>query len=88
MDKPQAIASAPRDGRKVTVLWTDRDGQENETIAQYRSLEQLRLAGGDWDESDAGWWAYVDSDTQKRIEPHGWKAPGKDGEDQDGNPDE
>ncbi len=81
MDKPQAIASAPRDGRKVTVLWTDRDGQENETIAQYRSLEQLRLSGGDWDESDAGWWAYVDSDTQKRIEPHGWRAPGTDGDD-------
>ncbi len=55
------------------MLWTDRDGQENETIAQYRSLDRLKLAGGDWDESDAGWWAYVDSDTQKRIEPHGWK---------------
>lgn len=80
MGKPQTIASAPRDGRKITVLWTDRDGQENETIAQYRSLEQLRLAGGEWDESDSGWWAYVDSDTQKRIEPHGWLAPGEDGD--------
>ena len=33
---------------------------------------QEEAAGGDWDEGDTGWWAYVDSDTQKRIEPHGW----------------
>ena len=72
MTDPQPITTAPRDGRKITVLWTDRDGQENESIAQYRSLEQLKLAGGDWDNGDAGWWAYVDSDTQKRIEPSGW----------------
>jgi hypothetical protein len=83
MGKPQAIASAPKDGRKVAVLWTDRDGQENQTIAHYRSLDQLRLAGGEWDEGDAGWWAYVDSDTQKRIEPHGWIPPGQDSDNQD-----
>ena len=73
MAEPKPIDTAPKDGRKVTVLWTDRDGQENESIAQYRSLDRLSKAGGDWDASDAGWWAYVDSDTQKRIEPHGWK---------------
>ena len=78
----QPIATAPKDGRKITVLWTDRDGQENESIAQYRSVNRLTAMGGDWDESDAGWWAYVDGDTQKRIQPHGWAAP-DDGEDKD-----
>ena len=73
---PRSIDTAPKDGRKVTVVWTDRDGQENESIAHYRVLDRLKAAGGDWDESDAGWWAYIDGDTQKRIEPHGWKAPG------------
>ena len=73
---PRPIETAPRDGRKVTVHWTDRDGQENTSIGQYRAAERLRAAGGEWDESDEGWWAYVDSDTQKRIEPHSWSAPG------------
>ena len=72
------ITTAPRDGSKVTVFWTDRDGQENESLAHYRSPERLRSTGGDWDESDAGWWAYIDSDTQKRIEPHSWlSSPGE-----------
>ena len=66
------MATAPMDVTKITVFWTDRDGQENQSIAQYRSLDRLKAAGGDWDEGDTGWWAYVDSDTQKRIEPHGW----------------
>lgn len=68
----QAIATAPRDGSKVTVYWTDVDGQENESIARYRSLERLRAGGGEWDDSDAGWWTFTDGDTQKRIEPHSW----------------
>ena len=76
---PKPIAAAPKDGRKITVYWTDRDGQENESIAQYRSAEKLQAAG-DFDESDVGWWAYVDSDTQKRIEPHSWATPGDDEE--------
>ena len=75
------IATAPKDGSKVTVFWTDRDGQENESIAQYRALDRLKAMGGHWDESDAGWWAFIDGDTQKRIEPHGWSKPG--GEDED-----
>ncbi len=82
MAEPKSIDTAPKDGRKVTVLWTDRDGQENESIAQYRSLDRLKQTGGDWDESDAGWWAYVDSDTQKRIEPHGWKPATPDDEEE------
>lgn len=81
MSTKKPIATAPRDGSKVTVYWTDRDGQENESIAQYRSLSRLQAAGGQWDASDEGWWAYVDSETQKRIEPHSWAAPG--GKDQD-----
>jgi hypothetical protein len=74
MGAKKPIATAPNDGRKITVYWTDRDGQENESIAQYRSLDRLKAAGGEWDDSDTGWWAYVDSDTQKRIEPHSWKS--------------
>ena len=74
------ISTAPKDGRKITVFWTDRDEQENESVAHYRSLERLRAAGGDWDASDAGWWAYIDSDTQKRIEPHSWRPDAADDE--------
>lgn len=76
MSDPKPISTAPLDGRKVTVYWTDADGQENESIAQYRSLDRLKASGGDWDENDAGWWVYVDSGTQKKIEPHSWRAPG------------
>jgi hypothetical protein len=68
------IDTAPKDGSKVEVCWTDRDGQENQSVAHYRSLEKLRMAGGDWDEADAGWWAYVDSETQKKISPHSWMS--------------
>lgn len=74
MSNRQPISTAPRDGSKVTVYWTDRDGQENESIAQYRSLERLKATGGDWDETDAGWWAFIDGTTQKRIDPHEWNA--------------
>jgi hypothetical protein len=81
MTREHPIATAPRDGRKVTVHWTDRDGQENESIAQYRSLDRLRTLGGDWDASDEGWWAFIDGDTQKRIQPHSWSPPGDDEED-------
>ncbi|MBT1158096.1 hypothetical protein J1C56_21080 [Aminobacter anthyllidis] len=76
------IATAPTDGTKVTVYWTDRDGQENESVAQYRSLARLKVAGGQWDDSDEGWWAYVDSDTQKRIVPHSWSKAGGDDDDE------
>jgi len=78
----QPISTAPRDGTKVTVYWTDRDGQENESIAQYRALDRLKASGGSWDEGDAGWWAYVDSDTQKRIQPHAWLPPGSDADEE------
>lgn len=76
------IDTAPRNGKKITVYWTDRDGQENESIAQYRSLDRLKASGGDWDDSDAGWWAYTDSDTQKKIEPHSWRPARSDDEDE------
>lgn len=80
MTTKRPIATAPKDGSKVTVYWTDRDGQENESIAQFRSLDRLKAAGGQWDDSDTGWWAYVDSDTQKRIEPYAWSSGADDDE--------
>ncbi len=70
----QPIETAPKDGSKVKVYWTDSLGQENESVARFRSLESLRKSGGEWDETDAGWWAFVDSDTQKRIDPHAWSS--------------
>jgi hypothetical protein len=66
------ISTAPTGGQKVRVVWTDADGQENESVGQYRSLDRLKAIGGDWDESDAGWWVFVDSTTQKKVEPHSW----------------
>lgn len=74
MVNKKPIETAPKDGQKVTVYWTDSEGQENESIAQYRSLEHLKATGGQWDESDTGWWAFVDSDTLKRISPHSWSS--------------
>jgi hypothetical protein len=81
MGARRPIATAPQDGKKITVYWTDRDGQENETIAHYRSLDRLKAGGGDWDESDAGWWAAVDGDTQKKIDPHSWESSSDDEDD-------
>jgi hypothetical protein len=74
MASRRPIDTAPRDGRKVQVYWTDADGQENLSFAQYRSPAWLKQAGGDWDDSDAGWWAYVDGSTQKRITPTAWMS--------------
>lgn len=72
MGERRPISTAPVDGSKVTVVWTDFDGRENESPGRYRSLPTLRAAGGDWDESDEGWWVSIDSSTQKRVEPTGW----------------
>jgi hypothetical protein len=79
MTSKQPISTAPKDGSRVQVYWTDFDGQENESIARYRSLEKLKAGGGEWDEADAGWWTFTDSSTQKKIEPHSWSS-GKDDE--------
>ncbi|MCB1465613.1 MAG: hypothetical protein KDK08_00305 [Rhizobiaceae bacterium] len=70
---PQPIATAPKDGTKITVHWTDRDGVENTSIAQYRAPEHLK-AFADWNEGDVGWWAYIESDIQQRIDPHSWSS--------------
>ncbi len=67
MSKKQPISTAPKDGSKVQVFWTDEDGQENESIGQYRSLDRLKATGGQWDETDAGWWIFTDSNTQKKV---------------------
>lgn len=75
MASRQPMSTAPTDGRKVTVYWTDENGVQNESIGQYRSAERLRTIG-DADETDAGWWTFTDSSTQKKIEPQGWKPLG------------
>ncbi len=72
MAASKPISTAPMDGRKVRVVWTDEDGQENESMAQYRSLDRMRAGGGEWDDSDAGWWVFVDGSTQRKVTPHGW----------------
>lgn len=70
---PKPIETAPRDGRKVTVQWRGRDGVESSSLAQYRD--------GAGDPTDAGWWVFVDSETQKRVQPHSWTGP-EDAEDE------
>lgn len=77
----QPISTAPKDGSKVTVYWTDGDGVTNESIAQYRSAERLKALGGDADPNDVGWWAYTDSHTQKKIEPTSWRPAAADDDD-------
>ncbi len=83
MHETRPIATAPKNGSKVRVFWTDADGQENESIAQYRSPEMLKALGGDCDATDVGWWAFVDSTTQKKIEPHSWEPPNSDDEEEE-----
>lgn len=80
MAERQPIGSAPRDGRQVTVYWTDGDGVENESQARYRAEARPKGAAPDWNDGDAGWWAFVDSDTQKRVRPHSWRPTGDDEE--------
>ncbi|MFC4625921.1 hypothetical protein ACFO1V_12000 [Daeguia caeni] len=82
MRKEMPIDSAPMDGSKITVVWTDDDDQRNESIAQYRALDRLRASGGQWDENDAGWWTFIDSRTQRRIEPTAWIVETDDGDDE------
>ena len=77
MSKKQSISSAPTDGSKVQIFWTDEDGQENQSIGQYRSLDRLKATGGQWDETDAGWWIFTDSSTQKKVTPTGWEPAKK-----------
>lgn len=84
MRKELPINTAPKDGRKITVLWTDEDDQQNESVAQYRALDRLKAGGGDWDESDTGWWTFTDSRTQKKIDPTAWiSEDGSDDEDEE-----
>lgn len=82
MAKRRPIDTAPKDGSRVRIFWTNEDGEESESIARYRSLDQLKRAGGDWDEADAGWWIFLDGRTQRRIEPTAWLAEGEADEDE------
>ena len=68
----RTMESAPRDGRTLRVFWTNEYGEESLALARYRSLDRLRLAGGDWDAADEGWWTFIDGRTQRRIEPEAW----------------
>ncbi|WP_315925106.1 hypothetical protein [Mesorhizobium sp. SP-1A] len=63
MSDRQPISTAPKDGSKVTVYWTDGDGVMNESLAR-------------WD--DGAWWAYTDSSTQKKITPTSWRPASRD----------
>lgn len=81
MRKELPIATAPKDGRKVTVVWIDDDDQRNESVGQYRSLDKLQAGGGDWDETDTGWWIFTDSKTQQKVEPTTWISETDDGDD-------
>lgn len=83
MRKELPIETAPKDGRKITVIWIDDDDQRNESIAQYRTLEQLRAGGGQWDEADTGWGAFTDNKTQRKIEPTAWIRETDDDESQE-----
>lgn len=84
MRKELPIVSAPKDGRKITVVWIDDNDQRNESIGQFRSLSQLQLAGGDWDETDTGWWVYLSSRIQQKVDPIAWIKE-IEGDDQDEN---
>ena len=74
--------------QQVQIFWTDEDGQENESIGQYRSLDWLESHGGQWDETDAGWWIFTDSNTQKKVAPHSWQPAWKAGDDEGDGSDE
>jgi len=69
MAERQPISTAPKDGTRVTVYWTDGDGVMNESIAR-------------WNAEDNAWWAYTDSSTQKKIEPKSWRPASAEDEDQ------
>ncbi|BCG92840.1 hypothetical protein [Mesorhizobium sp. 131-2-1] len=66
MAERKPISSAPTDGSKVTVYWKDGNGVINESIAQFR---------------DGGWWTYIDSTTQKKVEPTSWRPASSDDDD-------
>jgi hypothetical protein len=82
MPERRPIDTAPRDGSKVRVFWTNADGEESESIARYRSLDNLKRAGGEWDDADSGWWIFTDGSTQRRIEPTAWVSASDDEDEQ------
>ena len=78
----QPIATAPKDGSKVRIFWTDADGQENESIGRFQSLDRLKQVGGEWDDADTGWWVFTDGHVQMRVEPTGWISKDEDDDEQ------
>jgi len=69
MAERQPISTAPKDGTRVTVYWTDGEGVMNESIAR-------------WSAEDKSWWAFTDGSTQKKIEPASWR-PSSGGDDEE-----
>ena len=67
MAEREPIASAPKDGSRVTVYWTDSDGVMNESLAR-------------WD--DGAWWTYTDASTQKKIQPTSWRPVSSSGDEE------
>jgi hypothetical protein len=65
MAERQPIETAPKDGSRITVYWTDGDGVMNESVAR-------------WDQDDGAWWVYTDSSTQKKVEPTSWRPASDD----------
>lgn len=65
MAERQPISTAPKDGSRITVYWTDGDGVMNESIAR-------------WNAEDSAWWAYTDSSTQKKVVPASWRPASHD----------
>ncbi len=78
MSTKRPISTAPKDGSKVTIVWTDGDGVENRSVGQYRAVGLLNGVAGQWDAADEGWWVFTDDDTQKRVHPDAWIAEGTD----------
>jgi hypothetical protein len=70
--KRQPIETAPRDGTDVIVFWADETEQDYAAVAWFRRWDDVKDIGGDWTRDDEGWWTYVSSVSQVKIEPAHW----------------
>jgi len=76
----QMIETAPKDGRLLIVGW-DSASVWIVRAAWWRSpedVEQMRACGSDASADDVGWWSYIHSVTQEKLEgssePTHWLA--------------
>lgn len=65
--KWQPIATAPKDESEIIVGFDIADTWIVRS-AWYRSAELIVHLGGEWDETDIGWWSYKNSVTQEKLE--------------------